>query len=70
MNFEWLEETYAKIRTLQITPENTWLVGAAAALAVELTTAYKRIEELEAQIPRTDPPTLLEILAGVSDDEA
>lgn len=58
----WLDDTYDAIRKHPITSENTWLVGISLALAAELTTATKRIEELESKY-EPKAPRLFEILA-------
>lgn len=72
MSATWLDETYAAIRKHPITPDTTWLMGAAASLAVMLTTAYARIEELERQLePEVKHPRpLVDVLAEFSGDEA
>lgn len=46
----WLDDVYTAIRKHPITPENCWLVGVSASLAVSLTSAYARIDELEQQL--------------------
>lgn len=43
----WIDSTYAALREHPVTSDNRWLIATAYALVAELTTANKRINDLE-----------------------
>ena len=58
---DWIGEIQGTLRTHPITADNRWLVATSYALLAELTSANKRIDDLE--------ETLVSVRAVLADSE-